>query len=44
VMDPDWARSLRDQCATAGVPFFCKQMTRGWIPPDLQIWEFPTWP
>ena len=24
-MHPDWARSLRDQCARAGVPFFFKQ-------------------
>ena len=24
-MHPDWARALRDQCATAGVPFFFKQ-------------------
>jgi protein gp37 len=24
-MHPDWARSLRDQCATANVPFFFKQ-------------------
>ena len=24
-MDPDWARSLREQCAAAGVPFFFKQ-------------------
>lgn len=24
-MHPDWARSLRDQCATAGLPFFFKQ-------------------
>jgi protein gp37 len=24
-MNPDWARSLRDQCAGAGVPFFFKQ-------------------
>lgn len=24
-MDPDWARSLRDQCGAAGVPFFYKQ-------------------
>ena len=24
-MHPDWARSLRDQCAAAGVPFFFKQ-------------------
>ena len=24
-MDLDWARSLRDQCRAAGVPFFFKQ-------------------
>jgi protein gp37 len=24
-MHPDWARSIRDQCARAGVPFFFKQ-------------------
>jgi protein gp37 len=24
-MHPDWARSVRDQCQTAGVPFFFKQ-------------------
>jgi protein gp37 len=24
-MHPDWVRSLRDQCAVAGVPFFFKQ-------------------
>jgi protein gp37 len=24
-MHPDWARTLRDQCAAAGVPFFFKQ-------------------
>jgi len=24
-MHPDWARALRDQCQTAGVPFFFKQ-------------------
>lgn len=24
-MHPDWARSLRDQCAVAGVPYFFKQ-------------------
>jgi protein gp37 len=24
-MHPDWARSLRDQCAAASVPFFFKQ-------------------
>lgn len=26
-MHPDWARSLRDQCRSAGVPFFFKQMS-----------------
>lgn len=30
-MHPDWARSLRDQCAAAGVPFFFKQWG-GWLP------------
>lgn len=24
-MNPDWARSIRDQCASAGIPFFFKQ-------------------
>lgn len=42
VMDPAWARSLRDQCKEADVPFFMKQMARGEaIPPDLMIREFP---
>lgn len=44
--DPEWARSLRDQCQAAGVPFFMKQMggTRKPfepIPDDLMIREFP---
>jgi protein gp37 len=45
-MDPDWARSLRDQCKGANPPvrFYCKQMTRGWRPPDLLFQELPTWP
>ncbi|ETX26592.1 DUF5131 family protein [Roseivivax isoporae] len=30
-MHPDWARSLRDQCTAAGVPFFFKQWGR-WKP------------
>lgn len=29
-MHPDWARSLRDQCAAAGVPFFFKQWGEWW--------------
>jgi protein gp37 len=32
-MHPDWARSLRDQCMTAGVPFFFKQWGE-WSPRD----------
>lgn len=40
-MHPEWARSLRDQCAAAGVPFFFKQWG-DWIsakgmPRDLPI-------
>lgn len=30
-MHPEWARSLRDQCAAAGVPFFFKQWGE-WAP------------
>ena len=30
-MHPDWARSLRDQCAVAGVPFLFKQWGE-WLP------------
>ena len=38
-MHPDWARSLRDQCKAAGVPFFFKQWgewepRRGFACPD----------
>lgn len=49
-MHPDWARSLRDQCAAAGVPFFMKQLHDGggkliknisMFPADLQIREYP---
>lgn len=47
-MDPDWARSLRDQCVAAGVPFFMKQMGSAFgpqkghdLPPDLDIKQFP---
>lgn len=35
-MHPDWARSIRDQCVTAGVPFFFKQHGE-WAAPD----QFP---
>jgi protein gp37 len=35
-MHPDWARSLRDQCVTAGVPFFFKQWGE-WAPTDFEV-------
>jgi protein gp37 len=34
-MHPDWARSLRDQCVAAGVPFFFKQWGE-WSHPDYK--------
>jgi protein gp37 len=47
-MNPDWARSLRDQCQAAKVAFFMKQMgsaygpKKGHEPPaDLDIKQFP---
>ena len=41
-MDPDWARSIRDQCVIGGVPFFMKQMAgKAAIPSDLMIREYP---
>ncbi len=43
-MHPDWARSIRDQCAAAAVPFFFKQWGE-WLPsgmvPDKA--ESPRW-
>ena len=32
-MNPDWARSIRDQCLDASVPFFFKQWGE-WLPLD----------
>jgi protein gp37 len=41
-MHPEWARSLRDQCAAAGVRFFMKQMTKkAEVPVELLVREFP---
>lgn len=41
-MHPDWARSLRDQCFDAMVPFFMKQMAKkAPIPADLQVRQWP---
>lgn len=42
-MHPAWARSLRDQCAAAGVPFFFKQWG-AWapfheVPPNAKGWR-----
>jgi protein gp37 len=34
-MHPDWARSLRDQCAMEGVPFFFKQWGE-WFPGGVE--------
>ena len=35
-MHPDYARSLRDQCAAAGVPFFFKQ-NGAWLPTPMHL-------
>lgn len=41
-MDPDWPRSIRDQCVKAGVAFFMKQMAKKEpIPNDLMVREYP---
>jgi protein gp37 len=41
-MDLAWARSLRDQCLAAGIPFHCYQVTNRAEPPeDLLIQQFP---
>ena len=37
---PDWVRSLRDQCASAGTPFFFKQWGE-WAPRALDLVEPP---
>lgn len=41
-MDLAWMRSLRDQCAAVGIPFFGKQIDKvQTIPPDLMVRQFP---
>jgi protein gp37 len=48
-MDPAWPRSIHDECAAAGVPFFMKQMGGERdkrdeledLPDDLRVREFP---
>lgn len=43
MMDLQWARDLRDECAVKGVAYFFKQTTgKKPIPPDLQVRQFPT--
>jgi protein gp37 len=40
--NPDWARSIRDQCKEANIPFFMKQIDKVKpIPDDLMIRKFP---
>lgn len=42
MMDPAWARSIRDECASEGIAFFMKQMTsKGLIPDDLLVRQVP---
>jgi len=42
MMDPAWARMVRDLCAKDGIAFFMKQMTgKTPIPDDLLIRQFP---
>lgn len=47
-MHPDWARSLRDQCTAAGVPFFFKQaglvLAREWGCTDRKGHNPTEWP
>ena len=41
-MELDWARSTRDQCDAAGVPFFFKRDSNGNRELDGRLWEeFP---
>lgn len=42
MMDPAWARTMRENCRIYSVPFFMKQMTKkAPIPDDLLIRQFP---
>src|SRR5690606_4300603 len=42
-MHPDWARSLRDQCQAANVPFLFKQWGE-WAPWDFDSWDMNKYP
>lgn len=42
MMNPEWARNLRDVCTATNIAFFMKQMTgKKPIPPDLMVRQFP---
>jgi protein gp37 len=42
MMNPQWARDVRDACRRHGIAFFMKQMTgKEPIPPDLLVRQFP---
>jgi protein gp37 len=44
-MDANRVRAICDQCRAAGIPFFMRGMHTGaYVPPDLQITEFPSLP
>jgi protein gp37 len=44
-VDLDWMRSIRDQCAAAGTPFFGKQDNKVHpLPDDLMVRQFPEVP
>jgi protein gp37 len=44
-MEADWACAIRDQLRAAGIPLFVRGMHTGeYVPPDLHIRQFPTWP
>jgi protein gp37 len=44
-MEADWARAVLKQCRAAGIPFFMRAMHTGaYVPPDLQIRQFPEVP
>jgi protein gp37 len=41
-MNEQWAREIRDICATAGVALFMKQIAnKAPIPDDLMVRQFP---
>lgn len=42
-MDPDWVRSIRDQCVESGVPFFFKSWGGVRKAPDHRLFDGRTW-